>query len=706
MMNESVLKGWLSSSLHKICDAKFCHQLADYTWTLIKKPEISLLDFEEEQSRGQGEVGDKSGGETWQQKDQERRRQRCIEELEMFLGARTEKFVEELLGAIRRIKRLRPIESSVGSSTTTTAVGSDKGTSENGDDSVDMKDGAGSESEEYEPPEALGDLYGEDEKEEERVRGEENTDNGDVSKNSDDKAEKYLAQENRDIDFLCERQLTPSRQWNSSDEDQQSSAEGESIKEGGREGDMEESYLRLRRKVKERSGNENGVVVSKSEQHLRKAEKHQGEESLCHACSSSKRRRTTSGNHAVGKYTPSKSRQEVANRECAADAGGEGKNSEKHSKLDQQVVREGGYTRHARMYNVTRIKSASCGDSVCGASIDDYSEEGKAISQRYFTSPGNSLRKKRARPEKEGECTKSPSVPTQALVLSHEGKDQSMPFASVGPMKIGQKYVNSPSLSCKADCIDVVHIPVHLNTESNVRKHFGKFGQIQKVDIVVSEENMISMAVVEFASRCEADAAIASSEAVFGNRFIGIYRSQQGVEPFPMQKNPDSSLKNTKKTLHRAAPLNNVPPNSPLPISGEAAMSPASVPMERTSAKSVAPPVDAKSEQKKKGNQAFQASNWREMAAQRAQIAAQRKQQLVQEQLDIQSKLIGSLVASKERRAWDSTKEDIYTYANSVCEEQQEIEILKRRARKIGQSIKDATEEIDFFAKGSSERDF
>ena len=89
-----------------------------------------------------------------------------------------------------------------------------------------------------------------------------------------------------------------------------------------------------------------------------------------------------------------------------------------------------------------------------------------------------------------------------------------------GGANAGNRYGNGGSSQ-----VLVKNIPPGLNTIAHLNNHFAKFGTL--VNVQIHHEGDPGSALVSYSRPPEATAAMNSSEAVFGNRFVKMFYSYQ-----------------------------------------------------------------------------------------------------------------------------------------------------------------------------------
>lgn len=84
----------------------------------------------------------------------------------------------------------------------------------------------------------------------------------------------------------------------------------------------------------------------------------------------------------------------------------------------------------------------------------------------------------------------------------------------------------------------IENIPQEALTESVVREYFQKFGGLEKVAVDVPR----ARALVTFSNPAQAATALGSPDAVFGNRFVRVYRARLPQAPKPPTTDEDQTM--------------------------------------------------------------------------------------------------------------------------------------------------------------------
>lgn len=107
--------------------------------------------------------------------------------------------------------------------------------------------------------------------------------------------------------------------------------------------------------------------------------------------------------------------------------------------------------------------------------------------------------------------------------------------------------------------IVVENIPNEYLVADRVRSFFGNFGQVEDVSVEVNQ----SRATVTFDTTAAAQRAISSPEAIFGNRFVRVYRSRQPPRPTPPTA---SRVSETSGSTSQGNTLQAMPPRPAVPL--------------------------------------------------------------------------------------------------------------------------------------------
>jgi len=110
-------------------------------------------------------------------------------------------------------------------------------------------------------------------------------------------------------------------------------------------------------------------------------------------------------------------------------------------------------------------------------------------------------------------------MPMQATQMPQMAPPQSSPQQQ--QQQQPQMNSNQPMNNNQNTSLVVKKIPIDLNTVDKLRQHFCKFGQL--MDIVCNYENNKDSALIVFATNPQAFAAFKSPQPVFNNRFIRLY---------------------------------------------------------------------------------------------------------------------------------------------------------------------------------------